>query len=145
MEEPEEEVEEAEEEVEEVGLFRKPLPPAAAAKRAGGEAAAGAARRATSSPLRGFGYRDAARFQEDSAFPSIPFRSIRNVPALDRSSFAIHRRSSFTGFYLVLLGCTEFYWVLPSLAGFCWVLLGFTGLYWVLHSKKNPTLRTISC
>ena len=31
------------------------------------------------------------------------------------------------GFYLVLLGFTGFYWVLPSFTGFYWVLLGFTG------------------
>ena len=33
------------------------------------------------------------------------------------------RRTSFTGFYLVLLGFTKFYWVLLS---FYWVLPGFT-------------------
>ena len=36
--------------------------------------------------------------------------------------------------YLVLLGFTLFYWVLPCFTGFYLVLLGFTLFYWVLPS-----------
>ena len=41
---------------------------------------------------------------------------------------------SFTGFQLVLLGFTRFYLVLLGFSQFYWVLPSFTGFYWVLPS-----------
>ena len=44
---------------------------------------------------------------------------------------------SFTGCWLVILGLTGFDWVWLGLTGFYWVLLGFTGFNWVTKSSTK--------
>ena len=58
------------------------------------------------------------------------FQSRKRMAPMSRASDAfVDVFPSFTGFYWVLLGFTEIFYVLLSFTGFYWFLLGFTEFY----------------